>query len=385
MERSARLPIWAGRPPWADDALLAAGLAAFGVVGTLGAVDNQPTSRPPGLGGWGLLLVASAAVVVRRRHPAAVLAVTAVATVGWLAARHPYGPVFLPLCVAVYTAAASAPRGRLPAVAAGVGGLLVVLVAVGVADGRGRLDDEVANQLPRLLLAWATLLGVPLWVGWAARVRRERAQEEGRRRADEDRLRVARELHDVVSHSIAMINFRAGVALHVIEQRPEEARAALEAIRQGSAGAMQELRAAIGVLHDPGGDGSPRAPVAGLAQLGELVAGVAGAGQAVELVVTGDPVEPPPAVDLAAYRVVQESLTNVVRHAGPATATVRVAYRPGEVLVEVSDDGAGVALAGGRSSGGIAGMRERVAAAGGELDAGPRPGGGFKVRARLPW
>jgi signal transduction histidine kinase len=384
MERSARLPIWAGRPVWADDALLAAGLAAFGVVGTLGAVDNQPTSRPPGLLGWGLLLVASAAVVFRRRSPGSVLAVTAAATVGWLAARHPYGPVFLPLCVAVYTAAASWPRGRFPALAAAVGGLLVVLVAVGVADGRERLYDEVPNQLPRVLLAWATLLGVPLWVGWAARVRRERALQESRRRADEERLRVARELHDVVSHSIAMINFRAGVALHVIEQRPEEARAALEAIRQGGAGAMQELRAAIGVLREPGGDGSPRAPVAGLAQLGELVAGVAGAGQAVELVVTGDPVELPPAVDLAAYRVVQESLTNVVRHAGPATAIVRVAYQPAEVLVEVIDDGDVVESASGRPSGGIAGMRERVAAAGGELDAGPRPGGGFEVRARLP-
>jgi signal transduction histidine kinase len=382
MERSARLPIWAGRPPWADDALLAAGLAAFGVVGTLGAVDNQPTSRPPGLLGWGLLLAASAAVVFRRRSPGSVLAVTAAATVGWLAARHPYGPVFLPLCVAVYTAAASWPRGRFPALAAAVGGLLVVLVAVGVADGRGRLD-EVPGQLSRVLLAWATLLGVPLWVGWAARVRRERAVQDGRRRADEDRLRVARELHDVVSHSIAMINFRAGVALHVIEQRPEEARAALEAIRQGSAGAMQELRAAIGVLHDPGGDGSPRAPVAGLAQLEELVAGVAGAGQAVELVVTGDPVELPPAVDLAAYRVVQESLTNVVRHAGPATATVRVAYQPGGVLVEVSDDGPGPGAAA-KPGSGIQGMRDRVAAAGGELDAGPCPGGGFQVTARLP-
>jgi signal transduction histidine kinase len=382
MERSARLPIWAGRPPWADDALLAAGLAAFGVVGTLGAVDNQPTSRPPGVLGWGLLLAASAAVAFRRRRPLAVLAVTAAATAGWLAARHPYGPMFLPLCVATYTAAASVPRGRFPALTAGVGGLLAVLVAVGVADGRVRLYDQVPNQLPRVLLAWAALLGVPLWVGWAARVRRERATEEGRQRADEERLRVARELHDVVSHSIAMINFRAGVALHVLERRPEEARTALEAIRQGSAGAMQELRAALGVLREPGRPA--RAPLPGLGQLGELVAGVAGAGQAVELVVEGDPAELPPAVDLAAYRVVQESLTNVVRHAGPAAATVRVAYGPSEVLVEVTDDGDGHDLSPPGQGSGITGMRERVAAAGGELDAGPRAGGGFRVTARLP-
>jgi signal transduction histidine kinase len=202
---------------------------------------------------------------------------------------------------------------------------------------------------------------------------------------------VARELHDVVSHSIAMINFRAGVALHVIDRRPEEARTALEAIRLGSAGAMQELRAALGVLREPGG--RSRAPLPGLGQVGQLVAGVAGAGQAVELAVEGDPGELPPAVDLAAYRVVQESLTNVVRHAGPAAATVRVAYGPSEVLVEVTDDGQGPAPVSGRRSGdadpqvrgsGIAGMRERVAAAGGELEAGPRPGGGFRVAARLP-
>src|SRR5918999_5142463 len=183
--------------------------------------------------------------------------------------------MFLPLCVATYTVAAATPRRRFPALAAGVGGLLAILVAVGVSDGRERLYDQVPNQLPRVLFAWATLLAVPLWVGWAARVRRERVAEEARRRADEERLRVARELHDVVSHSIAMINFRAGVALHVIDRRPGEAKAALEAIRQGSAGALQELRAALGVLRDPGG--SPRAPGPGLAQLGELVAGVAGA------------------------------------------------------------------------------------------------------------
>jgi signal transduction histidine kinase len=392
MERSARLPAWAVRPPWAGDVLLAAGLAAFGVYGTLGAGANQPGSRPPGMLGWGLLLVASAAVAFRRRHPTAVLAVTAAATAGWLAARHPYGPVFLPLCVAVYTAAAAAPRRRFPALAGGVGGLLVVLVTLGVLDG----DAPAADQLPPLLLAFGALLGVPLWAGWAAGVRARRVAQEARLRADEERLRAARELHDVVSHSIAMINFRAGVALHVLDRRPEEARAALEAIRQGSAGAMQELRAALGILRDPGG-GPARAPAPGLGQLAELVAGVAGAGRTVELVVEGDPGELPPAVDLAAYRVVQESLTNVVKHAGPAAAAVRVAYEPGWVVVEVTNDGKESAFGrrstdsdpqtrgSGRSGGsGIAGLRERVAAAGGELDAGPRPGGGFQVRARLP-
>jgi len=382
MEGSAGLPIWAGRPAWADDALLAAGLAVFGVVGTLGAVDNQPTSRPPGVVGWGLLLVGSAAVALRRRRPLVVLAVTAAATAGWLAARHPYGPVFLPLCVAVYTAAVSVSRRRFPALAGAVGLLLVVLVAVGVSDGREGLFDEVPNQLPRVLLALGTLLGVPLWVGWAASVRRQHASLERRRSADQERLRVARELHDVVSHSIAMINFRAGVALHVIDRRPEEAKAALEVIRQGSAGAMQELRAALGVLRDPEG-GPTRAPAPGLGQLGELVAGVADAGRAVDVVVEGDPAELAPAVDLAAYRVVQESLTNVVKHAGRAAATVRVRYGKDELTVQVADDGNGPAPSG-TGGNGIRGMRERVVAAGGQLEAGPRPGGGFQVTARLP-
>jgi signal transduction histidine kinase len=251
----------------------------------------------------------------------------------------------------------------------------------------------VPNQLPRVLLAWATLLGVPLWVGWAARVRREHAAAERTRRADEERLRVARELHDVVSHSIAMINFRAGVALHVLDRRPGEARAALEAILAGSAGAMQELRSALGVLRQ--GGGSARAPVPGLAQLRDLVAGVSDAGRKVELVVEGDPAELPPAVDLAAYRVVQESLTNVVKHAGPAATTVRIAYEPDQLVVEITNDTPDPAASSAPEptadptadtelGSGIAGMRERVVAAGGELVAGPRPGGGFQVTARLP-
>jgi signal transduction histidine kinase len=370
------------RPPATarvDDLLLAAGLAVFGVVGTVGAAGEQPAARPPDAAAWALLTVAAGALVARRRRPAAVLGVTAAATVAWLAAGYPYGPMFLPLSVAVYTLAAATPRERLPALVGCVAGLLVVVVAIGVGDGRVWRWEE----LPGVLLAWLALLGVPLWVGVAARVRRGRAAEEERRRADDERLRVARELHDVVSHSIAMINFRAGVALHVLDRRPEQAREALQAIRQASAGAMQELRATVGVLRRPAGGERSRPAVPGLAQLDELVAGVARGGPAVQVVVDGEPAELPPAVDLAAYRVVQESLTNVVRHAGPARATVRVAYGDAGVEVEVSDDGNGApALSGGGH--GIAGMRERVAALGGELRAGPRPQGGFQVWARLP-
>ncbi|HEX5879507.1 MAG TPA: ATP-binding protein [Actinomycetota bacterium] len=158
------------------------------------------------------------------------------------------------------------------------------------------------------------LLGVPLWAGWAAGVRGRRGPARPRPAA------------------------RGGPG-------------GPEAIRQGSAGAMQELRAALGVLRDPGGRPA-RAPAPGLGQLAELVAGVAGAGRTVEVVVEGDPGELPPAADLAAYRVVQESLTNVVKHAGPATATVRVAYEPGQVTVEVTDNGMELASDGMESASG---------------------------------
>jgi signal transduction histidine kinase len=407
---------WTAGSARADDALLAAGVAVFGVVGTVGAAAEQPAARPLDAAAWALLLVASWALLARRRQPLAVLALTAAATVVWLAAAYPYGPVFLPLSLAVYTLATVTPGTRLPALAGGVAALLVLLVALGVADGGSWRREE----LPGVLLAWLALLGVPLWVGVVARSRRERAAEQARRRADDERLRVARELHDVVSHSIAMINFRAGVALHVLDRRPEQAREALTAIRQASAGALQELRATLGVLRQPAGGERSQASLPGLAQLEELVAG---AGPPVAVVVDGEPAELPPAVDLAAYRVVQESLTNVVRHAGGARATVRVAFGPADLVVEVTDDGAGAPRAA-RSAGapprgpspqgspgppgpdpsatrftgappwgspdpsgsghGIAGMRERVAALGGELQAGPGPRGGFRVRARLP-
>jgi signal transduction histidine kinase len=176
------------------------------------------------------------------------------------------------------------------------------------------------------------------------------------------------------------------VAVHVLDRRPEQARAALLAIKQASREALQELRATVGVLRQLGEQGGSRAPLPGLAQLDTLVAGAAGAGRPVEVTVEGERVELPLAVDLAVYRIVQESLTNVARHAGPAKATVRLAFGSREVVVEVTDDGRGAAAGAHPDGGGhgIAGMRERAMALGGELAAGPRPQGGFHVRARLP-
>jgi signal transduction histidine kinase len=364
------------------DGLLVMGMAVLGMVGSIGAAGNQPDRRPLDAVAYALILLAAAALLARRRHPIAVLAVTVATNVAYLALGYPYGPIFLTMWVAVYTLAA-APHQRPSVVFAVVAAALVVIVATDIA-----LTDRqaLAGELPEIVAVWAVQFLAPLWLGWAVRVRREHATEAVRHRVQEERLRLAREVHDVVAHSIAVINFQAGVAVHVLDRRPEQALAALLAIKQASREALVELRATLGVLRQLGEQGGSRAPLPGLAQLDALVARAAEAGRHVEVAVEGERVELPLAVDLAAYRIVQEALTNVARHSGPADARVRLAYGAGEVVVEVTDDGRGVA-AGSHADGGghgIAGMRERAVALGGELQAGPRPEGGFGVRARLP-
>jgi len=190
----------------------------------------------------------------------------------------------------------------------------------------------------------------------------------------------------VVGHGLAVISLQAAVALHVGGRRPEQAQVALEAIKRSSKDALEELQGTLTVFRQPdNGDGSRR-PAPGLGQLEALVAAMGEGGLPVDVVVTGDRVSLPGVVDLAAYRIVQESLTNVVRHAGPASATLRVSYQPGAVVLEIADTGRGRRLGAARPGGhGIAGMRERAAAVGGTLEAGPSGDGGFRVRARLPF
>jgi signal transduction histidine kinase len=203
--------------------------------------------------------------------------------------------------------------------------------------------------------------------------------------ADGERLRLARELHDTIASAIAVIAIQAGVADHALERcqaEPQRARAALRTIRAASQQALDELQATVTTLR---GGADARSPRPGVAQLEALTDLADGAGLRVELAVVGTAQPLPPAVDLAVYRIVQEALTNVLRHAGPATATVRLTYRQGDLTVQVDNDGAG---AGGRrpsgGGNGLVGMRERVAALGGRLQAGPRPGGGFRVLATIP-
>jgi signal transduction histidine kinase len=226
-------------------------------------------------------------------------------------------------------------------------------------------------------------------VAEALRGRRERftearraREQEARQRANEERLRIARELHDVLAHNITTINVQSGVALHLIDEQPEQARTALEAINEASADALREVRSALSALR---GDGEqpPRTPTAGLDGVDELVSRACAAGLEVSIDVRGNRRPLPASVDLAAFRIVQESLTNVVRHAQATAATVQLAYGAGELTVQIDDDGRGGAAANGGS--GILGMRERAAALGGRLIAGPGPRGGFRVSAHLPF
>jgi signal transduction histidine kinase len=213
-----------------------------------------------------------------------------------------------------------------------------------------------------------------------------RASDDGQALVDAERMRIARELHDVVAFSFATISVQAGVAIHVADERPDMAADALQAIKAISGQASRELRAILGVLRRTAGEGD--APSHGVAALGSLAATTAGAGLPTRVVVSGRARSLPPAVDRAAYRIAQEALTNALRHAGPASAVVTVRYEPGRLVIEVLDDGRGPersdsepAPGGGH---GIAGMRERALSLGGTLEAASRPGGGFRISASLP-
>jgi len=359
------------------DGALAVAVGGLALVVAPWAGVWQTARRPVDPLGLALIAAAAAPLVARRIWPRAVLALSVVALTAYLALRYPYGPVFLAPLLAVYTVGSrlSVPRS--------LGAASLAAVVMWVPALAGAHDLVTAAQDMAWAAAWVL---VPWAVGAVVRSHRvsvaQDLEAESRRRAYEQRLQIAREVHDVVGHGLAVINMQAGVALHVLERRPEQARVALEAIRQASKESLDEVRATLAVFREPEGG---RQAEPGLRQLEGLVAAMAEHGLPVELVVTGEPSGLPAAVDLAGYRIVQESLTNVVRHAGAGRATVRVAYEPGRVVVEVTDDGRSRGGTRRRAAGhGIAGMRERAAALGGELAAGPRPEGGFRVLARLP-
>ena len=244
---------------------------------------------------------------------------------------------------------------------------------------------------PASLVGLAAWLLVLLGAAEVVRIRRERIAEAARvreeetlRRASEERLRIARELHDAIGHHLSLISVQSGVALHVNEQLPDQARTSLTAIKQASGEALSELRSVLDILRQEG-ERAPRSPTSTLDRLDDVVSQAAAAGLDVRTDIDGAPRPLPFGVDVAAFRIVQEALTNVSRHARGATATVRVGYDERDLTVQIDDDGRGSTASETVGSGkGLRGMRERVGALGGELEAGPRPSGGFRVRARLP-
>jgi signal transduction histidine kinase len=315
------------------------------------------------------------------------LTTTAIGLV-YYAAGYPDGPAAIGLFVATYTLTAQGDgRRSLQIVAAGIALLAVAWLLVG--------DLQSFNPAGWVLFRIGTAV-MAATLGESVRGRRvlaaeaveraERAEQtkeaEARRRVDAERLRIAREVHDTVAHAIAVINVQAGVTAHVLDRRPQQARETLVTIEQTSARALGELRATLGMLRDAE---DRRAPTPGLGQVEELVGMAREAGLDVKLEVASPPRELPSAVDQAAYRILQESITNVIRHAGPARVTVSLTYGPADLQLRITDDGCGPRHADGSQGGrGIVGMRERAALLGGELTAGPRQGGGFKVQARLP-
>jgi signal transduction histidine kinase len=335
---------------------------------------------------YALLAGSGLALVARRRHPVLVLAAVAAAVVTYHALAYANGPFFLSLVIALMGAVLGGHR-RAAWITAGAAfaGYFVLAQAV------GRQDVPVLGQAAAIG-AWLLLI---LVVAEFARTRRDQAveafharAEEERRRASEERLRVARELHDVLAHNISLINVQAGVALHLMDEQPEQARSALTAIKQASKDALGELRSVLGVLRQPD-DVAPLDPVPTLGRLDTLVEQARAAGLDVRVAVEGEARPLPSPVDLAAFRIVQEALTNVTKHVGPAAATVQLRYGDDRLVVAVDDDGPragapGPAPAMAGTGSGLAGMRERATALGGELVAGPRTGGGFHVAATLP-
>jgi signal transduction histidine kinase len=268
-------------------------------------------------------------------------------------------------------------------------GCLLLAIAATVALASDPSNDE-ASELTGLAL----FVLLPAGIGLSVQRRQLQAAAQERRadaKAAEaaaavtaERARIARELHDVLAHGISVINVQASVALHLIEEQPEQARTALTAIKNVSKDALRDLRSVLAALRQP--DEPPeRAPAPSLANLDELVTRTAAGGLEVRTEIAGPLERLPASVDLAAFRILQESLTNVIRHAGTSNATVRVSHDGKMLVLEVEDDGRGMPSNGGAGLGtGIQGMRDRAAALGGAVDAGPRPGGGFRVFARLP-
>ncbi|OKH98149.1 two-component sensor histidine kinase [Streptomyces sp. CB02923] len=378
---------WGGaRLPWFSTVWL----TVFVLVGTRFAAKGQPGRADLGPLAYTLLIAGAALLLLRHRHPRTVALGTAVVCSVYLAAGYPYGPV---LFVVAFGCFAGIVAGHRTAAWTGVGLVWASHLLVGhwLYRWLPPPGDRPAPWGEQLFVT--AVVAAVVAVSELARVRREqfariRAERMAaeRRRADEERLRIARELHDVLAHSISVINVQAGVGLALLDADPEQARTALTTIKAASKEALGEVRQVLDTLRTPGD--APRAPAPGLDRLPELREQAAGAGLTVEVTESGARTGLAPGADLAAFRIVQEALTNIVRHSGSRTARVRLGHRTDALEITVDDDGpataagrAGDVIGGGN---GLIGMRERAAALGGTVEAGPRPDGGFRVHARVP-
>ncbi|PZG53244.1 two-component sensor histidine kinase [Spongiactinospora gelatinilytica] len=371
--------------------VIAIGVVVFST--SMLAQGNQPDARPIDPLGWALLAGCVLGLLPRRTHPEIALAITGGAAAVHFALGYPYAFWPAPALIAVFTLIAADRRA-----AGWIGAGAMVAIPATAALAQPSVDHMVA------LLIWGLIVLVAAQLAEVSRARRaytaeverraaeaERTREEAAlRRAQEERLKVARELHDVTSHTISLIALHAAVAAEAVERAggPGEARDALAVIRTASREALTEMKDILGVLRTPESPESPessdaldaRRPAPGTERLGDLITT---AGVPVEMEVTGVRRPLPPAVDLTVYRVVQEALTNTIRHAAASRARVSLSFESDGLVVRIDDDGRG---RGGLETGGhgLAGMAERVAAVGGRLSAGDGPDGGFQVVARLP-
>ncbi|MER5484059.1 histidine kinase [Streptomyces sp. NPDC002812] len=366
-----RFRVRAGVRDW----LIAVGVAAALLVTGL---SGQHSATGPGLLGYLLLAVGGLALAAGRRAPVAVLAVTGLCAVGYQAAGFDVAAVaFL---FAVYAAMRAGHRTVTVAVSVAV---LAALPLAALASGLHDTGEAFAQARGALQIAWLIAAGA---AGEALRQAERRAdeaertrEETARRRADEERLHIARELHDSLTHQISVIKVQSEAAVHVARKRGEEVPEALLAIREAGREASRELRATLEALRD-----DDTTPPHGLDHIPELVERAGKTGLRATLTIEGQRHGIPAAVGRTVYRIVQESLTNVARHADATTASVRIDYHPDAVALQIDDDGTATPDSVPLPGIGLLGMRERVTALGGRLLAAPRREGGFTVRAELP-
>jgi signal transduction histidine kinase len=357
------------------DWVIAAGVAAILLVTGL---SEQDSAANLDLLGYGLLTASGLALAARRRAPVPVLAVTGLCAVGYQAAGVDVPAVAY--LFAVYAAVRAGHR-TITVVASVI--MLAALPLAAIASGLHDTGEAFAQARGALELAWLIAAGA---AGEALRQAERRAaeaertrEETARRRADEERLHMARELHDSLTHQISVIKVQAEVAVHLARKRGEQVPEALLAIREAGREAARELRATLEALRD-----DDKNPPRGLDHVPVLVQRARTTGLDAKLTIEGHRNDVPAAVDRTAYRIVQESLTNIARHAAAATAWVRIDYRPDALVIRVDDDGKATSDTAPVPGVGLLGMRERVTALGGHLRAAPRSEGGFTVQAELP-